>query len=84
MMFATQASVALANAQLYDSAYRMTQQLQEALTSRARIDQAKGILMARNGVSADEAFEMLRTTSQNENRKLREVAQELVDRVRRD
>jgi GAF domain-containing protein len=84
MLFAGQASVALANAQLYDSAYRMTQQLQEALTSRAVIDQAKGILMAQNGVGADDAFELLRTTSQRENRKLRELAQELVDRAATD
>jgi GAF domain-containing protein len=80
VMFATQASVALANAQLYDSAYRLTQQLQEALTSRATIDQAKGILMGQHGVGADEAFELLRRQSQRENRKLRELAQELVDR----
>jgi GAF domain-containing protein len=84
LMFATQASVALANAQLYASAYRMTQQLQEALTSRAVIDQAKGILMGQHRISADEAFNVLRTTSQNENRKLRELAQELVDGARQD
>jgi GAF domain-containing protein len=83
MMFAAQASVALANAQLYDSAYRMTQQLQEAMTSRAVIDQAKGIHMGQHGVSADEAFNILRRQSQRENRKLREVAQETVDRARR-
>jgi GAF domain-containing protein len=82
LMFAAQASVALANAQLYDSAYRMTQQLQEALTSRAVIDQAKGMLMGQHSVSADEAFELLRRQSQRENRKLRELAQELVDRAR--
>jgi AmiR/NasT family two-component response regulator len=76
--------VALANAQLYASAYRMTQQLQEALTSRAVIDQAKGILMGQRGMGVDEAFAVLRTTSQRENRKLRDIAQELVDRARRD
>jgi GAF domain-containing protein len=81
MLFAQQASVALANAQLYASAYRMTQQLQEALTSRAVIDQAKGILMGQHRVGADEAFDILRTTSQRENRKLRDLAQELVDRA---
>ena len=81
MLFADQASVALANAQLYDSAYRLTQQLQEALTSRAVIDQAKGILMGQQGVGPDEAFNVLRTTSQRENRKLRDIAQELVDRA---
>jgi transcriptional regulator with GAF, ATPase, and Fis domain len=84
MMFATQASVALANAQLYDSAYRLTQQLQEALTSRAVIDQAKGILMGQSGVGAEEAFNMLRSASQSENRKLRDLAEEMVDRARRD
>jgi len=84
MLFAEQASVALTNAQLYDSAYRLTQQLQEALTSRAVIDQAKGILMAQHGVGPDEAFNVLRTTSQRENRKLRDIAQELVDRAPKD
>jgi GAF domain-containing protein len=83
-LFADQPSVALTNAQLYDSAYRLTQQLQEALTSRAVIDQAKGILMGQRGVGVDEAFTLLRTTSQRENRKLRDIAQELVDRARRD
>jgi hypothetical protein len=67
-----------------DGAYRMTQQLQEGLTSRAVIDQAKGTLMAQHRVSAEEAFELLRRQSQRENRKLRELAQELVDRARQD
>jgi GAF domain-containing protein len=83
MQFAHQASVAIANAQLYDRAYRLSQQLNEALTSRAVIDQAKGILMAQAGVSADEAFALLTQTSQRENRKVREIARELVDRARR-
>jgi AmiR/NasT family two-component response regulator len=72
------------NAQLYDSACRLTQQLQEALTSRAMIDQAKGIIMSQSGVGAEEAFGMLRSASQRENRKLRDLAQETVDRARRD
>lgn len=80
-LFAAQASVALANAQLYDSTYRMTQQLQEALISRAVIDQAKGMLMQEYGIGGDEAFERLRKQSQQQNRKLRELAQEMVDRV---
>lgn len=84
MMFADQASVAMANAQLYDTAYRITQQLQEALTSRAVIDQAKGILMAEHHVTANEAFELLRRSSQRENRKLRDIAQGIVDSTRRD
>ena len=81
LMFAAQASVALANAQVYDSAYRLTQQLQEALTSRAVIDQAKGILMAQHAVGPDEAFNLLRVASQRENRKLRDLAADLIERT---
>ncbi len=81
MLFAAQASVALANAQLYDSTYRMTQQLQEALISRAVIDQAKGMLMQEYGIGGEEAFERLRKQSQQQNTKLRELAQEMVNRV---
>jgi AmiR/NasT family two-component response regulator len=43
------------------------------------IEQAKGILMARNAVDADRAFEMLRDHSQHNGRKLVDVAQAIVD-----
>ena len=59
----------------------MADNLRIAMASRATIEQAKGILMARGGISADQAFEMLVRASQRENRKLRDVATELVDRV---
>ena len=78
-MFAHQAGVALHNSQLYLTSVRLAEQLQEALGSRAVIDQAKGILMERERVGADEAFEMLRQASQNLNIKVREIAQKLVD-----
>lgn len=55
-------------------------QLTEALQSRDVIGQAKGILMERRGYSSDEAFEVLRRTSQDLNVKLREVAETLVSR----
>jgi AmiR/NasT family two-component response regulator len=45
------------------------------------IGKAKGILMAREQCSADEAFGLLRGVSQRTNRKLREVAQGVVDSV---
>jgi len=53
--------------------------LREAVQSRDVIGQAKGMLMERGQVSADEAFALLRQRSQSENRKLRDVAQQLVD-----
>jgi signal transduction protein with GAF and PtsI domain len=56
--------------------------LSTALSSRADIEQAKGIIMATTGCSADEAFGILREQSQRENRKLREVAVEIARRQR--
>src|SRR2546421_7940867 len=55
------------------------QSLQGAFGRRATIEQAKGILMARHGIDADHAFEMLRDHSQQNGRKLVDVAQSVVD-----
>src|SRR3954463_433471 len=52
--------------------------LHRAMETRGVIEQAKGILIATTGCSPDEAFEMLRLQSQNENRKVLEIARELV------
>jgi AmiR/NasT family two-component response regulator len=54
--------------------------MEEALQSRDLIGQAKGILMAREGITADQAFDMLRRASQRLNVKLRDVAGGIVDR----
>lgn len=51
--------------------------LQNALLSRDVIGQAKGILMDRLKVTPEEAFDILRSSSQRLNVKLREVADEL-------
>jgi len=77
-LFAAQAAVAVANAQTYAASVKLVQDLRDALDSRAVIDQAMGILIARNGTNAQEAFTHLRIRSQNENRKLREVAADVV------
>lgn len=79
--FAAYAAVAVANADSFASTAEMAENLRIAMASRATIEQAKGILMARGGITADQAFEMLVRASQRENRKLRDVATELVDRV---
>lgn len=57
------------------------EQLTSALASRAVIDQAIGILMARSGCGTAEAFGYLRRESQHQNIKLREVAAMLVTHV---
>jgi response regulator NasT len=52
--------------------------LQGAFGRRARIEQAKGILMARNSIDEDEAFKMLRDHSQHTGRKLADLADAVV------
>ena len=78
-LLAEQAGVALANTRTYSEASDKVRQLQEALDSRVIIEQAKGVLMATERVDADAAFERLKIRSQRTNRKLRIVAQEVVD-----
>jgi GAF domain-containing protein len=72
------AAVVLANAATLANSELIRQHLEEALTSRDLIGQAKGILMARETITADEAFDVLRRASQRSNRKLRDIAEELV------
>jgi AmiR/NasT family two-component response regulator len=54
--------------------------LHRAMASRAIIEQAKGIIIARTGCEPEDAFEVLVSQSQHENRKLRDVAADLVRR----
>ena len=79
--FAAYAAVAVANANSFASTAEMADNLRTAMASRATIEQAKGILMARGGITPDQAFEILVRASQRENRKLRDVATDLVERV---
>jgi GAF domain-containing protein len=79
--FARQAAIVLANTQLYWEARQLTDNMQQAMRSRSAIDQAMGILMADGGRSPDEAFQLLTRASQRENRKLRDIATDIVARV---
>jgi len=65
----------------YVQARATAEHLRTALTSRAVIDQAKGMLMAIRQIGADDAFALLVEQSQRENVKLREVAERFVARV---
>ena len=71
---ADQAAIVLANAASLANLERTNVNLRLALDSRDVIGQAKGVLRARHGLSDQEAFELLRETSQNTNRKLFDVA----------
>jgi GAF domain-containing protein len=81
--FASYAGVAVANAGVYASTATLARNLQKALDSRAVIDQAKGILMREHRYSADAAFDELVRRSSTSNRRLREIAQGIVDEVQR-
>jgi GAF domain-containing protein len=61
----------------------LTAQLREAITSRALIEQAKGVIMTTTRCDAEAAFKILVEQSQSENRKVREIAEEIVARQSR-
>ena len=56
----------------------LTEQLQGALNSRIIIEQAKGAIAQAHGVSVDAAFTALRAYSRSHNRKLTEIAHEVL------
>jgi GAF domain-containing protein len=56
-------------------------QLAEAMVSSSVIDQAVGILMGQQRCTAATAFDLLRRASQNRNRKLRDIADEIITTV---
>lgn len=70
-IFVRHASVALASA-------HNEQGLQVAIDARKLIGQAQGLLMQRYSIDGDRAFEVLRRQSQEDNVKLREVADRVV------
>ena len=79
VILASLASVAVNAAHSLEDEERRIENLHSALGSREIIGQAQGILMERERISADQAFDVLRRASQYLNIKLREVAQTLVD-----
>lgn len=62
----------------YRDALAEVEQLHFAMHSRPVVDQACGIVMAVEGCTSKDAFELLRTMSQRSNRKLSELAEALV------
>lgn len=71
LLFAGHAAIAMADADREEN-------LLTAVNSRDLIGQAKGILMERRSITASEAFHVLLSLSQNTNRKVNEIAAELV------
>ena len=79
--FAGNASGALSLAMRLASHAALIEQLRSSLTSRTVIDQALGIIMAREQCNQARAFAILRSASQNSNVKLRDIAGAVVTSV---
>lgn len=75
------AAASIVVASRYSQARDLAAQLEQALRSRAVIDQAIGIIMAESRCDADQAFATLGRASNNRNMKLRDLAAEIVTRV---
>jgi GAF domain-containing protein len=73
------ASLALSVAHSHEHEERRAEDLHAALITRQIIGEALGILMEREKISSEQAFDILRRASQHLNLKLRQVAQNLVD-----
>jgi GAF domain-containing protein len=76
--FAAQAAAALTNLDVLENARELAENLQAAMVFRSVIEQAKGILIERKKVTADQAFRILVESSMASNRKVRDIAETLV------
>jgi putative methionine-R-sulfoxide reductase with GAF domain len=79
ILLAVLAGAAVAAAEGRDDQERRSDALQGGLATREVIGQAQGILIERERITADQAFDILRRASQHLNLKLRDIAQALVD-----
>ena len=79
LLLAVFAGLAMDAADAQAKAERREEHLRTALQSRELIGQAQGILMERERITGEQAFALLRDSSQHLNMKLREVAQALIE-----
>ena len=78
LAFTDLAALLIASMMQGEQQSELAAQLQGALNSRAVIEQAKGVLIGRQGLSAHEAYVQLRDQARAQRRKLAEVSAELV------
>lgn len=75
----TTGSVLAAHAASAILAHRQGEQLQSALATRDRIGQAKGVIMERYGIDDVRAFDMIRRLSQENNARVVDIAERVID-----
>ncbi|HUG82978.1 MAG TPA: GAF and ANTAR domain-containing protein, partial [Euzebya sp.] len=76
---AGRAAMAIDNARLYTELDRRAENLSHALDSRIVVEQAKGMLAGRWGVTPGEAFERLRQAARAQRIKVHDLAQQVLD-----
>jgi len=81
--FTDLAALTIANTMQGEERGELADQLQRALDARVLIEQAKGAMVARDGVSPGEAFERMRRQARTERRRVIEVAREILITARR-
>ena len=69
---------------LYQSTATLAEDMRRAMETRAVIEQAKGILVAQQHCTPEQAFELLTRLSQTTHRKLRDCAANLVTSTAKD
>jgi hypothetical protein len=77
VILAAMGGLALTAAEEFDDQSRLT--IESALNTREMIGQAQGILMEREQISADQAYDILQRASKHLETRIRDVAQDLVD-----
>jgi GAF domain-containing protein len=78
VQFAAYAGAALTNMDALEDARDLAENLRKAMLFRSVIEQAKGILMERHRLTPDQAFRLLADASMHTNRRVRDIAQDLV------
>jgi AmiR/NasT family two-component response regulator len=80
--FTDLAALTIANTMQSEQRGELAAQLQRALDARVVIEQAKGALVAQEGLSEREAFERLRRQARSQRRRVVEVADEVMAAIR--
>ena len=80
--FTDLAAMTIANTMQSEERGELASQLQGALDARVVIEQAKGALVAQEGLSEREAFERLRRQARRQRRRVVEVAEEVMAAIR--
>jgi anti-anti-sigma factor len=82
-LFASEASAILAEARAETSIDAIAKRLRDSLSAREIIAQAQGVIMARQGISAEAAYANLRQSSKRSANTIRECAEALVSSTTR-